>query len=374
VKPLRIAVVGAGHLGKIHARILSGLAEFRLAGIVDPVASSRCEAAAAYHTEAFADCRALLGRIDAAVVAAPTKFHRDVAIELLDAGVHLLVEKPLAATLAEAEELVDAARRRGAILQVGHVERFNPAFTAALPHVREPKYVEAVRRSAYSFRSTDIGVVLDLMIHDIDLVLSLVQSPLRSVEALGVSLFGRHEDIAHARLRFENGCVVSLNASRASYGAARTMQIWTRRAFAGLDFAGRTASIVRPSETLLRRELDVERLSPEEKGSLKDRLMAEHLPLEQIQLEPCDAITAELIDFAGAIREGRMPRVSGAAGRDAIAVAERVLAEIAVHAWDGTPEGASGPLVLPMTPAIRPPHWRVANRSPSTPVERREAG
>ena len=374
MKPLRIAVVGAGHLGKIHARILSGLAEYRLAGIVDPVESSRREAAAAYGVEAFADCRPLAGQIDAAVVAVPTKFHRHVAVELLDRGVHLLVEKPLAATLAEAEELVAAARRRGAILQVGHVERFNPAFTAALPHLREPKYVEAVRRSGYSFRSTDIGVVLDLMIHDIDLLLSLVQSPLTSVEALGVSLFGRHEDIANARLRFANGCIASLSASRASHSAARTMQVWTRRGFAGLDFAERTASIVRPSETLLRRELDVDRLAPEQKAALKDRLLAEHLPLERIAPEPYDAITAELLDFAGAIREGRMPRVSGAAGRDALAVAERILGEIAVHAWDGTPEGASGPLVLPMIPAIRPPHWKAAGRSPSTPAERREAG
>ena len=374
MKPLHVAVVGAGHLGKIHARILSSLADFRLVGVVDPVETSRRETAAAVAVEAFADCRALVGRIDAAVIAAPTKFHRDVAMELLAAGVHLLVEKPLAANLAEAEEMVDAARRSGTVLQVGHVERFNPAFAAALPHVREPKYIEAVRRSGYSFRSTDIGVVLDLMIHDIDLVLSLVQSPVRSVEALGVSLFGRHEDIANARLHFENGCIASLSASRASYGAARTMQVWTRRAFAGLDFAARTASIVRPSETLLRRELDVERMTAEEKASLKDRLMAEHLPLEQIQAEPCDAITAELTDFAGAIREGRSPRVSGAAGRDAVAVAERVLAAIAHHAWDGTPEGTAGPQLLPINSPIRPPHWKVASRLPSTPGERREAG
>ena len=373
MKPLRIAVVGAGHLGKIHARILSGLADFQLAGIVDPIEASRRDAAAAFNTEAFADCGPLLDRIDAAIVATPTTFHREVAVELLDAGVHLFVEKPLAATLAEADELVGGARRRGVVLQVGHVERFNPAFMAALPHIREPKYIEAVRRSGFSFRSTDIGVVLDLMIHDIDLALSLVQSPLRSVEALGVSLFGRHEDIANARLGFANGCVVSLSASRASHGAARTMQIWTRRAFAGLDFASRTVSIVSPSETLLRRELDVERLTAEEKASLKDRLMQEHLPLEQIQPEPSDAITAELVDFAGAIRETRAPRVSGAAGRDAIAVAERILAEIAVHAWDGAPDGAMGPQLLPINPIVRPPHWKVA-RSPSPPPERREAG
>ncbi|HEV7221651.1 MAG TPA: Gfo/Idh/MocA family oxidoreductase [Pirellulales bacterium] len=374
MKPLRVAVVGAGHLGRIHARILSGLEGFSLVGVADPLEASRRETAVAHHVEAFADHRRLLGRIDAAVVAAPTKQHHAVALDLLAGGVHLFVEKPLAATLAEAQELVDAARRRGALLQVGHVERFNPAFAAVLPHVREPKYIEAVRRGGFTFRSTDIGVVLDLMIHDIDLVLSLVRSPLRSVEALGVSLFGRREDIANARLHFENGCVASLSASRASHGAARTMQIWSRRAFAGIDFAARTATIVRPSDALLRRELDVEQMSIEEKTALKDRLMTEHLPVEQIQAEPCDAITAEWLDFADSIRAGRAPRVSGEDGRDAIAAAERILAQIAAHAWDGAPEGPLGPLMSPMPSTIRGPHWKVNPRSPSPPAERREAG
>ncbi len=374
MKPLKTAVVGAGHLGRIHARILSTLEGFSLVGVADPVEANRLETAATYQTEPFADYRQLYGRIDAAVVAAPTKHHHAVARDLLSHGIHLLVEKPLAATRAEAEELVDVARRNGALLQVGHVERFNPAFAAALPHVRDPKYIEAVRRGGFTFRSTDIGVVLDLMIHDIDLVLSLVQSPVRRVEALGVSLFGQHEDIANARLYFESGCIASLNASRASHSAARTMQIWSRRAFAGIDFASRTASLVRPSEMLLRREFDADQLSIEEKGRLKDGFMAQHLPVEQIQAEPCDAITAELVDFAGSIRAGRAPRVTGEHGRDAIAVAERILSQMATHAWDGDAEGPVGPQVLPMTPTIPSPHWKVGSRSPSTPNERREAG
>ena len=374
MKPLRIAVVGAGHLGRIHARILSGLEGFSLVGIADPVEANRRETAAAYQTEACADFRQLLGRIDAAVVATPTKYHHAVALELLRQGVHLLVEKPLASTRAEADELVDAARRHGALLQVGHVERFNPAFNAALPHLRDPKYIEAVRRGGFTFRSTDIGVVLDLMIHDIDLVLSLVQSPVRRVEALGVSLFGQHEDVANARLYFESGCIASLNASRASHTAARTMQIWSRQTFAGLDFATRTASLVRPSETLLRREIDVDRLPVEEKLRIKDGFMAEHLPVEQIQAEPCDAITAELQDFAGSIRAGRAPRVTGEHGRDAIAVAERILLQIATHAWDGAAEGPVGPQVLPMTPTIPAPHWKLGAKLPVASNEPRKAG
>lgn len=374
MKPLKTAVVGAGHLGRIHARILSGLEDFELVAVADPVESSRCEVAQTYQTEAVADFRQLVGRIDAAVVAAPTRHHHAIARELLSHGIHLLVEKPLASTRAEAEELVATARRHGALLQVGHVERFNPALAAALPHVRDPKYVEAVRRGGFTFRSTDIGVVLDLMIHDIDLTLSLVQSPVRRVEAMGVSLFGRHEDVANARLYFESGCVASLSASRASHSAARNMQIWTRRGFAGIDFAARTTSLVRPSEMLLRREFDADQLPIEEKTRLKDRFMAEHLPIEQIQAEPCDAITAELNDFAGAIRTGRAPRVTGEHGRDAIAVAERILSQIETHAWDGAADGPVGPQVLPMISPIPAPHWKLGARAPHAPGEHRQAG
>jgi predicted dehydrogenase len=372
LKPIRVAVVGAGHLGRIHTRILSTLPQFSLVGVVDTIESSRDALAREHSTEAIASHEQLFGRIDAAVIAAPTQFHHRIALDMLDRGVHLLVEKPLASRHADAADLVDAARARRLILQVGHVERFNPAWAAMLPHVREPRYIEAVRRGGYSFRSTDIGVVLDLMIHDIDLTLSIVGSPIRSVDALGAAVFGPHEDIAQARLVFENGCVANLSASRTSHTAARTMQLWSQRAMASLDFTARTANIVKPSDALLRRELQLETIPAEERAQLKDRLLAEHLPVEQISCDPVDAITAELVDFAESIQQGRMPRVSGEAACEAVSVAERILASIASHQWDGHADGRIGPNAIPGRSVIPAPHW--ATRPMRSPIERREAG
>jgi len=372
LKPVNVAVVGVGHLGRIHARILAGLPQFNLVGLVDPVPASVERASAEFNAPGYHSWHALRGSIDAAIIATPTRFHHQVAMELMVAGVHLLVEKPIAATYAEACEMVELARRQGIVLQVGHVERFNPAFAAALPHLSTPKYITAVRRSGFSFRSTDIGVVMDLMIHDIDLVLSLVRSPLRQVEALGLALFGRHEDVANARLAFENGSIVELSASRASRAPARTMDIWSSRALASVDFTARTVNLVRPSEAVLRREIDIERLSPAERDTLKDHLLSDHLPVEQLVTEPRDAITAELADFAESIQYGRLPQVTGEAGRDAVDVAQRVLGKIARHAWDGTPDGVVGPQLAPTRQIIPGPHW---GRKPTTaPVERREAG
>lgn len=369
---LRVAVVGAGHLGRIHARLLRTIEGCELVAVVDPVEASRTAAAQEFGTRGLAGHEELPGLVDAVVVAAPTQHHHAIALDLLARGVHLLVEKPLAATHRECHELVDAARRQRRVLQVGHVERFNPAWSAALPHVRDPKFIECVRAGGFAFRSTDIGVVLDLMIHDLDLVLSVVPSPVRSVEALGMAMFGRHEDLAHARLVFENGCVANLSASRASATPTRGMRLWSQRSLATIDFASRTTTVVRPSETLLRREFDVEQLSPAERTHWKERLLAEHLPVETIQAPPQDAITAELRDFVESIRTGRAPRVAGEQGRDAVRVAEQILASIEHHEWNGTEAGPVGPLAMPSPRVIPAPHW--TTRPAGVPKERREAG
>ncbi len=224
---LRVAVIGAGRLGGFHAQKLAQLPEVELVGVADPVESQRSRVAAECRTAAFADYRELCGRIDAAVVAVPTRLHHALGKELLRRGIHVLMEKPLTPTAAEADELVALARRQRLVLQVGHVERFNPALAAASPHLRSPHYLEAVRASGFTFRSTDVGVVLDLMIHDLDVVLSLVRSELRRVDAMGISVLGGHEDVANARLEFANGCVAALSASRVSYEPVRHMQIWS---------------------------------------------------------------------------------------------------------------------------------------------------
>jgi predicted dehydrogenase len=329
--PLRVAIIGCGRLGTFHAQKLAKMPDVQIVGVVDPLPASRDKLAAELKTCAHASYEPLVGKIDAAVIATPTVMHHEVAVDLLKAGSHLLVEKPLCATVAEADELVELARRRKVVLQVGHVERFNPALSAAAPHLKEPKYIEAARTSGFTFRSMDIGVVLDLMIHDIDLVLSLVRSPLRSVDAVAVSLLGGHEDTAHARLTFADGCMANLSASRVSCEPVRKMQVWAARAFADIDLAARTTSLVRPSETLLRGEFHADRLSPDQVEHYKTHLAEEHLPRELKSYEAVDALALELEDFVDSIRTVRQPRVNGQAGRDALAVAEQILASIAAH-------------------------------------------
>ncbi len=301
----------------------------QLVGVVDPLPASRDRLAAELQTTAFASHEPLVGKIDAAVIATPTVTHHLVAVDFLKAGTHLLVEKPLCSTVAEADELVETARQRKVVLQVGHVERFNPALAAAAPHLEGPKFIETVRTSGFTFRSMDIGVVLDLMIHDIDLVLSLAGSPLRSVDAAGMFLLGGHEDAAHARLTFTSGCIANLSTSRVSYEPVRKLHVWAARAYADIDLASRTADIVRPSEALLSGQFDVERLSPEQVVYYKTHLAEEHLPREHVTCDAVDALALELEDFVQSIRMVRQPRVSGAAGRDALAVAEQILLSIA---------------------------------------------
>ena len=356
---LRVAVIGAGRLGGFHAQKLARMAGVELVGVVDPLAANRDRLAAEVHTSALASHSALLGRIDAAVIASPTVLHHRLAVDLLEAGTHLLVEKPICTTVAEADELVELARRQQLVLQVGHVERFNPALAAATSHARNPKFIEAVRASSFTFRSMDVGVVLDLMIHDIDLVLSLVRSPLRSVDAVGVSILGGHEDVAHARLEFQSGCVANLSASRVSYDPVRKMQIWAPRAYANIDFGTRTTTVVRPSETLLRGEFHADRLSPEQFEHYKTHLAEEHLPREQQTFEAVDALALELEDFVDSILAARQPRVTGEAGRDALAVAEQILGSIADHTWDPASQPAASPAAVPY-PRIVPAPERKA--------------
>ncbi len=363
MKNLKLAVVGAGHLGRIHARLIKEMPDVDLVGVVDPVAAARERVASDCLTQPYADHKALLGRIDAAVIATPTRFHCAVALDFLRAGVPLLIEKPLAADLSEADELVETAQEHGVLLQVGHIERFNPALEAARPHLGQPRYVEAVRAAGFTGRSTDIGVVLDLMIHDIDVVLSLVRSPLVSAAAMGLAVLGRREDVAQARLEFANGCVAHLSASRVSYSSApnRQMQVWSERGFATIDFGNRTANVVTPSEAVVRREVDYDALAPAEQAALKSRLFSDVLPLKQLAVEQRNALADELRDFADSIRQGRSPRVSGQDGREAVAVADAVLQAIRVHRWQGRELGPVGPLAAPAAAAVlRGPHWQPA--------------
>jgi predicted dehydrogenase len=335
MKKLKIAVIGAGRLGGFHAQKLAKMPEEDLAAIVDPLPANRQRVAAECRCPALADYRDLLGRIDAAVIATPTACHYQLAKEFLESNTHLLVEKPLCLNSREADELVALAQKRNLVLQVGHVERFNPAFSASIPHLSDPKYIETVRTSGYTFRSTDVGAVLDLMIHDLDLVLSIARGRVQKVDAVGLKVVGKDEDVANARIQFQNGCVANLTVSRVSREAVRRMQVWTPRAFVGIDFAARTSTLVRPSETLRQGAFHVDDLLPEQVEHCRRNFADEHLPCEQLQFDAVDALALEVRDFVEAIRTPRQPLVDGQAGRDAVALAETILNRIHAN-WDAS--------------------------------------
>ncbi len=324
-----MAVIGVGHLGKEHARILAALPQVELVGVADVNHAQAQAVAERVGTLAFADFGPLLHLVDAACIVVPTCQHGAVASEFLKRNVHLLVEKPLALNLREADALVALAVKHKALLQVGHIERFNPAFQEVQARALQPRFIRAQRLGAFSGRCGDVGVVLDLMIHDIDLVLNLVHSPLESVEAFGVNVFGKHEDVANARLRFANGCVAELTASRASPVASRQMYVWSAEGHAILDFAERKLTWLQPSPELRAHGLD-EANGP----TLKDELFTRHLPTTTIDGKAKDQLTAELQDFVHCAQTGTAPRVTGADGRAAIALAERIQASLRLLRWN----------------------------------------
>lgn len=328
---LRVAVVGAGHLGRIHTRLACARQDIEFLGIVEPIAATRERVCAEFKTPGFATVDEIADCLDAALIVTPTQYHHGVAKPLLDRAVHCLIEKPITFSLSEADELIRTARAKNAVLQIGHVERFNPALTAVREHVQTPRYIEAARTSGYTFRSIDIGVVLDLMIHDIDVALSLAQSEVVDVRAIGTPVFGPHEDMAQARLEFANGCVANLTASRTSFVQQRTMQVFTPRGYASLDMATRKAKVVQVGERVARGEIDVNKATPEEIAAVKEKLFTEYLPLTDILAPEANAIADEQTDFVSAIREQRDPIVTGEQGRAALAVAYQVLDAIRAH-------------------------------------------
>ena len=352
---LKLGVVGVGHLGRHHARILNAMPGVDLVGVVDSrLAQAQAVAqACSSSTQAYDNHHDLLDLVDAVSVAVPTRFHRAVAGDFLDRGIPCMVEKPLATTLLEAEELVALADAQAVPLQVGHIERFNPALSTLDGLAFRPKYIAAERLGTYTFRSTDIGVVLDLMIHDIDLVLSLVQAPVRSVAAVGVGVFGGFEDVANARIEFEDGCVANLTASRASFQAVRKMRLFAPEGYVTLDFATKQGTLIRPSDRLRHGEIDLDGLDLAQPAAVKERLFGKILRVDQVQGESREPLALELEDFVSAVRTGSRPRVTGHDGLRAIRLADQVLRSLAAHAWEGNTDGPTGPHHLP-EPLIEP--------------------
>ncbi len=329
---LRIAVVGAGHLGRIHAKLIGQVDGAELVAISDPFEAARTQAETQFGVATFADYHDVIPHVDAAVIAAPTDAHSEIATEFLKAGKHLFVEKPLTVNSADAQRLAMLAESRRLTLQVGHVERFNPAFTALGDLAVDVKYIEAVRASRFPGRCLDVGVVMDLMIHDIDLVLAMTHANVRSISASGLSVVSAHEDIAEARIEFECGMVANLKASRISPTAARSMQVYGVNGFAEIDFGAPSLNVVRACSTLQNRSFD---LASETTNPLKyaDTLFSQRLRCETMTLEPRNAILDELHDFVISVQTGISPTVNGADGARAVVVADGVLESIKQRAW-----------------------------------------
>ena len=307
--PVRLAVVGVGHLGRHHARVASGLPGVDLVGIHDHHEGRAEEVAAEHGLRVFPGPEEVAACADAVVIATPTSSHAALGHFFLERGLDVLVEKPITASGREADALVDRARALGRVLQVGHVERYNPAVEAVLARVEDPVFIEAQRLGIFSPRSLDVDVVLDLMIHDLQIVTSLVRRPVREIRASGMPVLTGLVDIAHARLSFEGGCVATLTASRVSSERRRKLRVFGGSVDFSIDMHARTVGAYRLSQD----------------GGRPEIVRVE------VPVETGDPLARELADFAASVRQRRDPIVSGEVGRDALYLAERVAAAIAEH-------------------------------------------
>jgi predicted dehydrogenase len=300
---MKTAVIGVGHLGKHHARLYAELPGAELIGVVDLQAARAAEVALAHGSHPFTDYRDLFGKVDAVSLAVPTTDHARIGVDLLEHGIDILVEKPIASTLDEARLLIDTAARHGRILQTGHVERFNPVVTAAIEVATTPQFFEIHRLAAFTPRSLDIDVVLDLMIHDLDIVLRLVKSPVSEVRAVGIPILSRKADIANARVEFENGCVANLTASRVSFEKVRKLRFFQPHDYISVDYATQTGTMV----SLRMGRVIEKKLEPQSGEPLK----------------------LELEAFVQAVEARSTPVVSGEDGLRALELAMNINEEIA---------------------------------------------
>ncbi|MFA5157295.1 MAG: Gfo/Idh/MocA family oxidoreductase [Candidatus Omnitrophota bacterium] len=298
----RIAVIGIGHLGSIHAKILSGMDNCRLVGVCDVDKARLSEVSKQLGVEGFADYVDLYDKIDAAIIAVPTKLHHKTALGFLEHKINTFVEKPFTSTLEQADSLIRAAEVNKLILQVGHIERFNSAFSATQKLIKEPKFIECHRLSPFPNRSLDVGAVLDIMIHDIDIVLGLVRSKIKKVESVGINVLTPFEDIANTRISFENGCVANLTASRISDETMRKIRIFQENTYISLDYKEARASIYRKNGPVITKE---------------------DLPIENEQ-----PLQKEIASFIDCVTSRKEPLVSGPVAREALAVALEIQKQI----------------------------------------------
>jgi predicted dehydrogenase len=312
---LRVAVIGVGYLGRFHAQKYAVLPACRLVAVADARAAVGAAVAQELGTRAVGDYRELLGQVDAVSIATPTAAHFEIALAFLEGGAHVLVEKPITETVAQARQLVAAARRAGRVLQVGHLERFNPAIIAAEPHLRAPRFIDCQRLAPFRERGTDVNVVLDLMIHDLDIVQSIVGSAIESIDAVGTPVFSPEIDIANARIRFANGCVANATASRVSLKTERKLRIFQDDAYLSLDLQQKILTVIRKQPVA---------------ASAASLAGAAPLPvsISEQSFEPGDALLCEIEAFLASCRGERPVVVSGEDGARALQTAVAIAAAV----------------------------------------------
>ncbi len=303
---LKAAVIGVGYLGRFHAQKFAAIEGVDLIGVVDTSLERAREVADEVGTEAFSDYRDVLTRADVVSIVVPTQFHYQVARECIEAGCHILLEKPVTRTVEEAQELIDMAKERNLVFQVGHLERFNPAVLALDGILCNPQFIESHRLAPFKPRGTDVNVVLDLMIHDIDIILSLVGHPIKTVNSVGVPVLSEEVDIANARLQFENGCVANVTASRASREAMRKIRIFQSDSYISIDYQERKISIYQKKEG----QSPIPGLP--------------NVAIEERSFEQSDALMAEIRSFVNAVQSGSDPVVSGEDGKRALEIALKI--------------------------------------------------
>ncbi len=298
---IKIAVVGVGNLGQHHSRIYNELPDVELVGVVDIDSKRVANIATKHRIKSFISYYDIIGKVDAVSIVVPTPLHFEIGRIFLQEGIHCLIEKPIAANLKEAETLLRLARKNHCILQVGHVERFNPAVIEAQKYIHNPEFIEAYRLGLFDPRVNHIGVVLDLMIHDLDIILYLVQSKIEDIDAIGTPLFTRYEDIANVRIRFSNGCVANISASRVSLKKFRKIRIFQGDSYISLDYMAQKLKIYQKKKDEIQSMKDVKVIRP--------------------RLHKGEPLKMELKHFIECIKDGKIPLVTGKHGRDALEVA-----------------------------------------------------
>ncbi len=327
-EPLPVGIVGCGRMGKLHARVFSQMAQARIVGVYDADVDVAKACAAEFGGEVFPSVETLADRVAAVIVAVPTNFHAAVAEPFLRRGIATLIEKPLAKDVDEARQIVGWARDYKAVLQVGHIERFNPAIRAMRRLQIVPRFIEVTRISPLTFRSIDVGVVLDMMIHDIDIVLMLAQSPVARIEATGVSVIGDVEDICNARITFENGCVANMTASRLALKTERRMRVFSADAYVSLDYQKRYGLVARRTPNLSAIRKTVSQIRAGELEDITQLNFAELVQIEELEIDDVEPLRAELESFVEAAHNKSAPLVTGDDGLAAVELATKIVQAI----------------------------------------------